>query len=248
MEDAASLNMLVMEMDDILRDHPDDDDGANSVSRNAFIGSVRNGAFVDLLSAPAGLTLPPSPHRQARPPKFSRKGGSVRHSNMRQQSGHGEDEFEIGASDTSQDLKRVRRKHEIQSSRSTRPPSPRYTETVATVYGAATLPDLQDNSETGNAAFPDFCTSTEAPLSPVEQQVEHDRQLLRNTFNAIDRDGGGTIDFEEFEAIIMDESITSGSSSYSKTFVKNLLIELDDDGNGELEFVQRLGPPIRPRL
>ena len=53
-EDAASLNMLVMEMDEILRDHPDDDDGANSVSRSAFIGSVRNGAFASLLFPATG--------------------------------------------------------------------------------------------------------------------------------------------------------------------------------------------------
>ena len=48
-EDATSLNILVMEMDVILRDHPDDDDGINRVSRSAFVGSVRSGLFGDLL-------------------------------------------------------------------------------------------------------------------------------------------------------------------------------------------------------
>jgi hypothetical protein len=50
-DDGATLNMLVMEMDEILRDRPDDEDGANHCTRVQFLGAIRDGVFNDLLFA-----------------------------------------------------------------------------------------------------------------------------------------------------------------------------------------------------
>jgi len=137
--DASTLNMVIMEMDSILRDRPDDEDGCNSLGRGAFVSAVREGAFADLLfPPPASLASPRGSGRRSSGSfekrgsfgrggsgKFRRSfnrsrtrshGKSFRHGRLRAEStGDGGKEYSVGIPETNDEMKRVKRKFQIQA-------------------------------------------------------------------------------------------------------------------------------------
>jgi calcium-dependent protein kinase len=66
--------------------------------------------------------------------------------------------------------------------------------------------------------------------------------LLRNLFQEIDKDGLGTVDFEEFKAAMkaVDPTLSQGD-------IKSLFDAMDLDGDGEVSFIEFVAATIDPR-
>ena len=72
----------------------------------------------------------------------------------------------------------------------------------------------------------------------TESQIEH----VREVFALFDRDGGGTISWKELRA-----AFKSMGQDYTKQQVKDLVREIDEDGNGEIdidEFCVLMAPSL----
>ena len=277
-EDAGTLIMVIDEMDIILRDRDDDGVGCDSLRRAMFVSAVREGAFEDLLfPPPANLTSPRGSGRRGsgsfekrgsfgsgkfRRNSFgrSRKGQkSFRHGRMRAEStGDGGQEFSIGTPDANDEMKRVKRKYQIQADKKQQQsqignltPIPGSRLSVGggvDAFDASTPNPGMNMNRTGSfrkrsstLGAPGWAALAGAPGSVVARmesdahQKEHEEQFLKQTFNVYSH-GNETISPNDFAEIMLDESITGeadANKSYSRNFIKNLMDQLDTNGDGK---------------